>query len=379
MESPILGAEGNREFLLYAQPLETVGGDLASRPCRPPADVVPKLLPGCDERGISRAHRRDARRFTGGGAGMPRDDVPEGCDLVIVLGGDGTLLSAARAIGGREIPLFPVNLGGLGFLTAITIDELFPELERALRGEHRIGTAQAAARPKCVRGGEVIAHLRSAQRRGPDQSRHRAHDRPGRVRGRPVRVRLQSRRADHLHAHRLDGLFAFRRRPDHFPFGAHHLPHADLPAHADQPAGAGAGNQRDANRSAAGRTNRSILTIDGQMGEPLQQGRRRGLPQLAIRAAPDPPAAHDVLRRAAPEAEMGRTLKRLSLTAWIFIGMAAGVALGAFAPGVARQLGPVSAIFLRLIRSIIAPLIFGTLVYGHRRRRRSRNAWAASA
>lgn len=44
--------------------------------------------------------------------------------------------------------------------------------------------------------------------------------------------------------------------------------------------------------------------------------------------------------------------------------MAAGVALGAFAPGVARQLGPVSAIFLRLIRSIIAPLIFGTLVYG---------------
>ena len=57
-------------------------------------------------------------------------------------------------------------------------------------------------------------------------------------------------------------------------------------------------------------------------------------------------------------------MRRLSLTAWIFIGMAAGVALGAFAPNVARQLGPLSAIFLRLIRSIIAPLIFGTLVYG---------------
>ena len=57
-------------------------------------------------------------------------------------------------------------------------------------------------------------------------------------------------------------------------------------------------------------------------------------------------------------------MKRLSLNAWIFIGMAAGVALGAFAPGVARQLGPISAVFLRLIRSIIAPLIFGTLVYG---------------
>jgi len=61
---------------------------------------------------------------------------------------------------------------------------------------------------------------------------------------------------------------------------------------------------------------------------------------------------------------MGRALRRLSLTAWIFIGMAAGVALGALAPGVARHAGPVSAIFLRLIRSIIAPLIFGTLVFG---------------
>ena len=55
---------------------------------------------------------------------------------------------------------------------------------------------------------------------------------------------------------------------------------------------------------------------------------------------------------------------RLSLTAWIFIGMAAGIAIGIGAPGFASQLSPVSNIFLRLIRSVIAPLIFGTLVYG---------------
>jgi proton glutamate symport protein len=61
---------------------------------------------------------------------------------------------------------------------------------------------------------------------------------------------------------------------------------------------------------------------------------------------------------------MGRAVKRLSLTAWIFVGMAAGIALGVAAPGVAVRLSPVSNIFLRLIRSIIAPLIFGTLVYG---------------
>jgi proton glutamate symport protein len=57
-------------------------------------------------------------------------------------------------------------------------------------------------------------------------------------------------------------------------------------------------------------------------------------------------------------------MKRISLTAWIFIGMAAGVLLGVFAPDLAKQLGPVSAVFLRLIRSIVAPLIFATLVAG---------------
>src|SRR5438045_2607256 len=57
-------------------------------------------------------------------------------------------------------------------------------------------------------------------------------------------------------------------------------------------------------------------------------------------------------------------MKRISLTAWIFIGMAAGVALGIRAPSVATQLGMASTVFLRLIRSIVAPLIFATLVSG---------------
>jgi proton glutamate symport protein len=57
-------------------------------------------------------------------------------------------------------------------------------------------------------------------------------------------------------------------------------------------------------------------------------------------------------------------MRRISLTAWIFIGMAAGVAIGIVAPNIARQLGPASSVFLRLIRSIIAPLLFGTLVAG---------------
>lgn len=57
-------------------------------------------------------------------------------------------------------------------------------------------------------------------------------------------------------------------------------------------------------------------------------------------------------------------MKRISLTGWIFLGMAAGIALGAAAPGFSVKLSLVSNIFLRLIKSIIAPLLFATLVYG---------------
>ena len=57
-------------------------------------------------------------------------------------------------------------------------------------------------------------------------------------------------------------------------------------------------------------------------------------------------------------------LKRLSLTSWILIALVAGVLLGVFFPEFSKSLSPISNIFLRLIRSIVGPLLFGTLVYG---------------
>jgi proton glutamate symport protein len=60
---------------------------------------------------------------------------------------------------------------------------------------------------------------------------------------------------------------------------------------------------------------------------------------------------------------VGRALK-LSLTSWIFIALVVGALLGIVAPAFARDLAPISNIFLRLIKSIVGPLLFGTLVYG---------------
>jgi NAD+ kinase len=120
------------------------------------AQIIPRVIEWLRHRNIEVRCDEETAAYVPGEAGIARDLVTEGCDLMIVLGGDGTLLSAARSIGKREIPLFPVNLGGLGFLTAITMDELFPELERALEGAHRVGKRKLL-NTELMRNGEVVA------------------------------------------------------------------------------------------------------------------------------------------------------------------------------------------------------------------------------
>ncbi len=74
----------------------------------------------------------------GDGGGIVADELPPLVDCIVVLGGDGTLISVARKIGPLNVPILGVNLGSLGFLTEIILADLYTELEQVLNGDFTV-------------------------------------------------------------------------------------------------------------------------------------------------------------------------------------------------------------------------------------------------
>lgn len=68
----------------------------------------------------------------------PENDIPTRCDIVLAIGGDGTFLRAVQVVGEVETPILGVNVGGLGFLTEIPLDDFSGEFAKILRNEYRI-------------------------------------------------------------------------------------------------------------------------------------------------------------------------------------------------------------------------------------------------
>lgn len=139
-----------------AKTIRTVG--IISRPRREDISrVVPPLIAWLHEHGAKVVCDSETGECIGALAGetLRRKDIPACSDLLIVLGGDGTLLSAARLSAVREVPILAVNLGGLGFLTTVSLDDLYPILEEIFANKLRI-SERVMLQAEIVRAGNVI-------------------------------------------------------------------------------------------------------------------------------------------------------------------------------------------------------------------------------
>src|SRR6202047_3726060 len=128
--------------------------------CKPIRDVVssvvPSLIAWLRERKIDVFVDNETQACIDPAvSAFAREALAEKIDLLIVLGGDGTLLSATRALAGHKVPILAVNLGGLEFLTSVTREELYPVLEQVLTGRHST-SERMMLNAETIRNGKTI-------------------------------------------------------------------------------------------------------------------------------------------------------------------------------------------------------------------------------
>jgi NAD+ kinase len=129
---------------------------ILSRPDRPEvAQILPGLLQWLSEHGYRVVTDAETGEYTAGLEIVPRSEMgARPLDLMIVLGGDGTLLSAARVTAAIDVPLLGVNLGTLGFLTEVSPQSLFSVLEAIAKG-HAAVESRFLMQCDLLRGDEV--------------------------------------------------------------------------------------------------------------------------------------------------------------------------------------------------------------------------------
>ncbi len=100
--------------------------------------VLADLLAVLDRRGVIAVLEEAAAGKAGRGGGLSREAVPLNSDLVVVLGGDGTLLAVAHIAARAGVPVLGVNLGRLGFLTEVPVAEMAVTLEALFSGNENL-------------------------------------------------------------------------------------------------------------------------------------------------------------------------------------------------------------------------------------------------
>ncbi len=122
------------------------------------AGILPELLSWFRDQGYRIYLDQETAQYTNGEEVVPRQEIgAKHPDFALVLGGDGTLLSAARSVAHEGVPILAVNLGSLGFLTEVPLSELYPTLDA-------VNSCLCPLEERSVldcslfRGGECLAH-----------------------------------------------------------------------------------------------------------------------------------------------------------------------------------------------------------------------------
>jgi NAD+ kinase len=135
---------------------------IISRPARPEvARTVPELLAWLHAHGYQVIVDPETAKYANSQEEVPRSQMSSRpLDLVVVLGGDGTLLSAVRATAATDAPLLGVNLGSLGFLTDVPLSSLFSMLDAIAQGR---AAAEQRSLMQCdlLRGEEVLGSYKA--------------------------------------------------------------------------------------------------------------------------------------------------------------------------------------------------------------------------
>ncbi|HEV3375060.1 MAG TPA: NAD(+)/NADH kinase [Candidatus Acidoferrum sp.] len=134
---------------------KTIG--IISRPRREQLSaVIPPLLQWFEARGIRALFDKETcSSLDQPSTARTRQELAGESDLLLVLGGDGTLLAAARVAAPSGVPILPINMGSLGFLTSFTLEEMFPALEETLAGRSSI-SERIMLRVDLHRAGQII-------------------------------------------------------------------------------------------------------------------------------------------------------------------------------------------------------------------------------
>lgn len=99
-------------------------------------DYTCRLTDWLLDKGIEVYHDEEVAEKIDGVVGMDRKTLATLVDLIVVFGGDGTLLMASRSARGLDVPIVGINLGGFGFMTVVNLNEIFSAVELILKGAY---------------------------------------------------------------------------------------------------------------------------------------------------------------------------------------------------------------------------------------------------